>query len=125
MKVENKSKILTGKKGEKIAIEYLKKNGYHIKEINFRCPLGELDIVAREKKTIVFVEVKTRYSIKSGYPEQSVNFRKQRKLSQLAQWYMQKNKITEQSARFDVVAVTLDKQCVDIKLIKNAFDFID
>jgi len=120
-----KTKTDTGKKGEQIAAEYLKKNGYKIKELNFRCPLGELYIVASEKKVIVFVEVKTRYSHELGYPEQAVNIKKQKKLSQLALWYMQNQKLTDASARFDVVAVTLYPDKTEIKLIKNAFDFIE
>jgi len=123
--MKHKTKNDTGKKGEQIAAEYLKKNGYKIKELNFRCPLGELDIVANEKKVVVFVEVKTRYSHELGYPEEAVSLRKQKKLSHLALWYMQNKKITDASARFDVVAVTLYPNRKEIKLIKNAFDFIE
>ena len=122
--MKDESKITTGNKGEKIAAEYLRKNGYKINEVNVRSPLGEVDIIAREKDVIVFVEVKTRYSHELGYPEQAVGIKKQKKLSQLALWYMQKNKITDTAARFDVVAITLYPECNDIKLIKNAFDFI-
>ncbi|NTW06664.1 MAG: YraN family protein, partial [Syntrophaceae bacterium] len=60
------SKISTGKDGEQIAAAYLKKKGYRICETNFRCPLGEIDIIAREKDEIVFIEVKTRKSNKLG-----------------------------------------------------------
>ena len=118
------TKITTGKEGEKIAAVFLKKRGYRISDINFRCPLGEVDIVARENKEIVFIEVKTRKSNKLGYPEQAVGIRKQKKMSQLALWYLQKRKIADVAARFDVVAITLYPEGNDIKLIKNAFDFI-
>ena len=118
------TKITTGKEGEKIAAAFLKKNGYRISDINFRCPLGEVDIVAQENKEIVFIEVKTRKSNRLGYPEQAVGIRKQRKMSQLALWYLQKRKIADVAARFDVVAITLCPEGDDIKLIKNAFDFI-
>ncbi|OGP87263.1 MAG: YraN family protein [Deltaproteobacteria bacterium RBG_19FT_COMBO_43_11] len=118
------TKITTGKEGEKIAAAFLKKNGYRISDINFRCPLGEVDIVAQENKEIVFIEVKTRKSNRLGYPEQAVGIRKQRKMSQLALWYLQKRKIADVAARFDVVAITLYPEGNDIKLIKNAFDFI-
>jgi putative endonuclease len=117
------SKISTGKDGEQIAAAYLKKNGYCICETNFRCPLGEIDIIAREKKEIVFIEVKTRKSNKLGYPEQAVGAKKQIKLSQLALWYLQKNKLADANARFDVVAITLHPEGNEIRLIKNAFDF--
>ena len=123
-KIKDTQKITTGKEGEKIAAAYLKKNGYRIIEINFRCPIGEIDIVAKEKNDLVFVEVKTRKSIALGYPEQAVGIRKQKKMSQLALWYMQKRKIADTNARFDVVAITLMPENNEVRLIKNAFDFI-
>jgi putative endonuclease len=123
-KIKDTQKITTGKEGEKIAAAYLKKNGYRIMEINFRCPIGEIDIVAKEKDDLVFVEVKTRKSIELGYPEQAVGMRKQKKMSQLALWYMQKRKIADTNARFDVVAITLIPEKNEVKLIKNAFDFV-
>jgi putative endonuclease len=122
--MKDTAKIETGKEGEKIAVAYLRKNGYHIYESNFRCSLGEIDIIAREKSELVFIEVKTRKSGKLGYPEQAVGARKQKKMSQLALWYLQKNKLTDISARFDVVAITLLPEGNEIRLIKNAFDFI-
>ena len=123
-KIKDTQKITTGKEGEKIAAAYLKKNGYEIIEINFRCPIGEIDIVAKEKNDLVFVEVKTRKSIELGYPEQAVGMRKQKKMSQLALWYMQKRKIADTNARFDVVAITLLPEKNEVKLIQNAFDFV-
>ena len=123
-KTKDTQKITTGKEGEKIAAAYLKKNGYEIIEINFRCPIGEIDIVAKEENDLVFVEVKTRKSIELGYPEQAVGIRKQKKMSQLALWYMQKRKIADTNARFDVVAITLMPEKNEVKLIQNAFDFI-
>lgn len=120
--MKDNSKINTGKQGEAIAASFLKKNGYHIIEKNFRCPLGEIDIVAREKNELVFIEVKTRKSSELGYPEQAVGINKQKKMSQLALWYLQK-KNSDAQARFDVVAVTLSADGDEIKLIKNAFDF--
>ena len=122
-KIKDTQKITTGKEGEKIAAAYLEKNGYRIIEINFRCPIGEIDIVAKEKNDLVFVEVKTRKSIALGYPEQAVGIRKQKKMSQLALWYMQKRKI-DTNARFDVVAITLMPENNEVRLIQNAFDFI-
>ena len=122
--MKDTKKIITGKEGEKIAAAFLKKNGYRIIEINFRCPIGEIDIVAKEKNDLVFVEVKTRKSMELGYPEQAVGIRKQKKMSQLALWYLQKRKVADTNARFDVVAVTLIPENNEVKLIKNAFDFI-
>jgi putative endonuclease len=122
--MKDMSKISTGKDGEQIAVAYLRKKGYHIYETNFRCPLGEIDIIAREKDEIVFIEVKTRKSSQLGYPEEAVGAGKQKKLSQLALWYLQKKNLDAASARFDVIAITLQPGENEIKLIKNAFDFV-
>jgi putative endonuclease len=119
------NKIITGQQGEKIASDFLKKNGYKILETNFRCSLGEIDIIAREKEEIVFVEVKTRKSGEWGYPEQAVGIKKQKKLSQLALLYFQKKNLTNFKARFDVVAITLSTAENEIKIIQNAFDLVD
>jgi putative endonuclease len=118
------TKIATGKEGEKIAADYLKKNGYRIMEINYRCPIGEIDIVAKDKNEIVFVEVKARKSIALGYPEQAVGLKKQRKMSQLALWYLQEKKLNDVQARFDVLAILMLPSGNDVRLIKNAFDLI-
>ena len=123
-KIKDTQKIATGKEGEKIAAAYLEKNGYRIIEVNFRCTIGEIDIIAKEKNDLVFVEVKTRKSTALGYPEQAVGMRKQKKMSQLALWYMQKRKIADTNVRFDVVAITLISDNNEVRLIKNAFDFV-
>lgn len=124
-KTKNRQRIVTGKKGESIASSYLKKSGYRILETNYRCAMGEIDIIARDKDVLVFVEVKTRSSEELGYPEQAVHIRKQKKISQLALWYLEENKLTGAKARFDVVAVTMSGDGEEIKLIQNAFDFIN
>ena len=123
---ENKDtrKIVTGKEGERIAADFLKKNGYRIVEVNYRCPIGEIDIIARDKNEIVFVEVKARKSFALGYPEEAVGLKKQKKMSQLALWYLQEKNIIDVRARFDVVAIVLLPAEHDIRLIRNAFDFI-
>jgi len=124
-KAKNFTKIVTGKKGETIAAAFLKKNGYRILETNYRCAFGEIDIVARDKDELVFVEVKTRSSIELGYPEQAVGIHKQKKMSQVALWYLEEKKLTNTGSRFDVVAITKSDSQEEIKLIKNAFDFIN
>ena len=111
-------------KGRNLAASFLRKSGYSIREINFRCPIGEIDIVAKEKGELVFVEVKTRKSSQLGYPEQAVGIRKQRKMSQLALWYLQEKKLADVNARFDVVAILMLPSGNEIRLIKNAFDFL-
>lgn len=122
--IKDTRKITTGKEGERIAADFLKKNGYRIVENNFRCPIGEIDIVARDKDDLVFVEVKARKSSALGYPEQAVGRQKQRKMSQLALWYIQEKKLHGINARFDVVAVLMQSSGNDVKLIKHAFEFI-
>ncbi len=122
--IKDMRKISTGKEGEKIAADYLKKNGYRILEINYRCPIGEIDIIALDRSDLVFVEVKARKSSALGYPEQAVGVKKQRKMSQLALWYLQKKKLNDTRARFDVVAILLLPSGNDIRLIRNAFDFV-
>lgn len=124
-KTKDFTKIITGKKGENIAAAYLKKNGYRILETNYRCTLGEIDIIAREKEELVFVEVKTRSSVELGYPEQAVGINKQKKMSQVALWYLEEKNLTDTKARFDVVAITKSDSQEEIKLIKNAFDFVN
>lgn len=121
MKHPNKT---TGETGEFAAVSFLKKNGYKILETNYRCAIGEIDVIAREKDDLVFVEVKTRKSGEMGYPEEAVGIKKQKKMSQLALWYLQNEAINNVNARFDVVAVTVSEIKNEIRLIKNAFDFI-
>ena len=124
MEKKDTRKKATGQEGEDIAAVFLKKNGYRISERNYRCPIGEIDIVARDKNDLVFVEVKTRRSADLGYPEQAVGIKKQKKISQLALWYFQEKKLNGVRARFDVVAIMIQPSGNDIRLIKNAFDFV-
>lgn len=122
--LKDRRKIVTGKTGEGIASGFLTQNGYQILDVNYRCPIGEIDIVAREKGELVFVEVKTRKSSALGYPEQAVGTAKQKKMSQLALWYLRDKKVGDAPVRFDVVAILMLPSGNDIRLIRNAFDFI-
>ncbi len=122
--IKDVRKIVTGKAGEKIAADFLKKKGYRLVEANYRCPIGEIDIVARDKKDLVFVEVKARKTSALGYPEQAVGLKKQRKISQVALWYLQEKKLGDVPVRFDIVAILMLPDGCDIRLITNAFDFI-
>jgi putative endonuclease len=121
---KDRRKIVTGKTGEGIASGFLTQNGYQILDVNYRCPIGEIDIVARERDELVFVEVKTRKSSAMGYPEQAVGTAKQKKMSQLALWYLRDKKVGDAPVRFDVVAILMLPSGNDIRLIRNAFDFI-
>ena len=77
-----------GKAGEDLAVRYLKKKGYKVLEQNYTCPVGEIDIIARDKKTIVFVEVKTRRSMSYGSARLAITPHKQRKISMTALYYL-------------------------------------
>jgi len=111
--------------GEKVAIEYLKKQGYRIIETNFKCKQGEIDIIAADNDTIVFVEVKTRSSDVYGQPSEAVNYYKQRKIVQVALVYLAQRKLFDWMSRFDIVEVITDHtdKIININLIKNAFEY--
>ncbi len=111
-----------GRTGEDLAFKLLKKKGYRILERNYKSPLGEIDIIAREGKTLVFVEVKTRSTADFGTAKWAVDPRKQRKVSMVALDYLKRNSLLEQPARFDVVAIDLDQEREKIELFQNAFD---
>ncbi|MBW2637887.1 MAG: YraN family protein [Deltaproteobacteria bacterium] len=112
----------TGKRGEEIAATYLKKEGYRIRERNYRCPVGEIDIIALDGNEVVFVEVKSRRSDDFGEPEAAVDARKQAKLSRIALSYINEHNLNDRNARFDVVAVSFSKGAHHLRLIRNAFD---
>jgi putative endonuclease len=111
-----------GKKGEEIALRFLKKRGYRVVEKNYVCKMGEMDIIAREKDTWVFIEVKTRTSTLFGPPQLAVNSSKQRQLSKVALNYLKEKKLEDTKARFDVVAILLEEKREEIELIRDAFD---
>jgi putative endonuclease len=115
-------RIQTGKKGEDIAVAYLKSKGYQILERNYRCPFGEVDIVAKDRNTIVFVEVKSRRSDRFGDPQLAVGQDKQKKLSKISLNYLQQMRIPSENARFDVVAVKMYPEGTKVELIRNAFE---
>ncbi|HEY1599196.1 MAG TPA: YraN family protein [Pirellulales bacterium] len=95
-----------GQRGEDAAARFLRRRGYKIVARGDRAVLGELDLVAVDGRTIVFVEVKTRESHDKGHPADAVDREKQRRLSRLAVAYLRRHDLLEQQARFDVVAVT-------------------
>jgi putative endonuclease len=111
-----------GRHGEDRAAAYLKRQGYAILARNWRCPLGELDIVAREGETLVFVEVRARRSDRLGTPEESITPAKQARLVELAQTYLQETGQSDQDWRIDVVAIEVGRQgeVKRLNLIRNA-----
>ncbi|MDH4319672.1 MAG: YraN family protein, partial [Desulfobulbaceae bacterium] len=99
-----------GSKGEDAAAFHLQQKGYEILCRNYRQRFGEIDIVARDGDVLVFVEVKTRRSLRYGTPFEAIDQRKQRQLSKVALHYISRYKLYHQPARFDVIAVGWSKE---------------
>ena len=114
----------TGILGERLARDFLKKQGYHILETNYRCSEGEIDIVAQHGEFLVFVEVRTKRSLQQGSPEESVTPAKMERLKTIAAHYRQTHDSLPPSWRIDVVAIEVDRnnKPLRIKLIENAVE---
>ena len=112
-----------GTKGEHLAVKFLKKKGYKILQRNYRCRIGEIDIVCYDHGTIVFVEVKTRRSDKYGQPEISITEAKKRQIIKIATHYVAEKKIEGIVLRFDVVSIfySPNEKHPTITLFNNAF----
>jgi len=111
-----------GQKGEDRAVSYLKGLKYQILERNYRCKLGEVDIIARDNDTLVFIEVRTRSSLAFGLPQESINRKKRHQLSKVALEFMIRRKLKNTSARFDIVAISLEPGRERVDLIRDAFE---
>jgi putative endonuclease len=114
----------TGRLGEKLACAHLSKHGYKIIETNFRCAHGEIDIVARQRHTLVFVEVKCRRNRGFGLPVEAVTAGKQKKMVAAAFYYLQSHPQENENWRIDVVSIELDEKNKpsEISVIENAVD---
>ena len=106
-----------GVTGEREAKEFLIKKGYKIVKMNFTCKIGEIDIIAMDKDTLVFVEVKARNTAMFGLPREAVTAKKQYKIRRIAELYLQRYSTLDQKIRFDVIEILGDK----ITHIENAF----
>src|SRR5688572_2989355 len=115
-----------GQRGEDAAARYLRKLGYVIVARGHKGSIGELDLVAVDGRTVVFVEVKTRTSHDAGHPADAVDEAKQRRLTRLALAYLKRHDLLECSARFDVVAVTWPANSgrPTIEHFQNAFEAV-
>jgi len=100
---------LVGKLGETKAGEYLVRNGYQIIEKNFRTRYGEIDIIAKDGNDLVFVEVRSRSTKSFGAPEESITAKKQLKIKNLAQYYLQVHNLNRVNCRFDVVVINFNR----------------
>lgn len=111
-----------GARGEDAAAAYLERTGMTVAERNWRCALGELDIVALDGTTLVLVEVKTRRSVRTGTPEEAVSPAKQRRIAKLAKAYIAENHLAPQSVRFDVVSIrVLAEDRALLRHVRDAF----
>lgn len=113
------NKKCIGTIGEKLAVKYLKENGYTINEMNFYCKYGEIDIIAKYENTIVFAEVKTRTNLLYGYPIDAINSKKMLHIRNSAKNYLYKNKIYKLEIRFDAIEVYLKDHKYIINHIKD------
>ena len=117
-----------GRMGENLALAHLQNMGYKILIQNYRIRLGELDIIADDAGTLVFVEVKARIGQRGEWPFESITQRKQRQLSKVALEFISQHQLQDKPARFDVVGVLFDAtqplllQTAKCQVIKNAFD---
>jgi putative endonuclease len=110
-----------GTDSEAMAVNYLKENGYQIIERNYRTKIGEIDIIAKDGDTIVFVEVKARKS-RAYNPKEAVTNSKKRKISMVALYYLKSTRQINARARFDVVAIDSAKNSGAVEIVKNAFE---
>ena len=108
--------------GEELASRFLNLNGYKVLLKNYECALGEIDLIAKEKGTLVFMEVKTRSSLDMGLPAESVTLNKRRQITKCAQYYLKRYGIHDVACRFDVVSIILMSGADPaIEIIKDAF----
>lgn len=111
-----------GNLGERMALKKIKDLGYKCIEKNYRCSLGEIDLIARDRDCLVFIEIKTRKGRSIGYAKEAVTPKKIRQISKVALAYMKANDCCDTKARFDVVAVNIKGGREEIEVVKDAFE---
>jgi putative endonuclease len=117
----SRARVSLGIAGENLACEELQRRGYAILARRYRRPGGEIDIIALEADTLVFIEVKTRTGVEYGSGAEAVTAAKQRRLARLASEFMVRSGFTNRSCRFDVVAIALDGERTAVEVYTNAF----
>jgi putative endonuclease len=115
-------RLTLGRRGEEAAAQYLKSKGMKILECNLRTPVGEIDLVARHRHILAFIEVKTRRGTAFGSPGEAVGPRKQRQIVQTAKWYLNDTPHKGLQPRFDVIAITVHGDDFQIEHIPGAFE---
>ena len=111
-----------GKEGERLAARFLEKKGFRILERNYRNRLGEIDIVAEDRGVMVFVEVRTLKQTAGHSPEETIQWKKQQRLSRTALAYIQYKGLEDRPARFDVVAVEFAANRATLRHTPDAFE---
>ena len=121
----DRSRLNIAEIGESLAAKHLKARGCEILARNYRALRGEIDLIVRDDEFTVFVEVKTRRSLKFGLPQAAVTLQKQRQISKVALAYLQAHNLLDAPCRFDVVAIHLSPQLelLHLEQIESAFDF--
>ena len=117
MKIHIKKEL--GNTGEEISVKYLEKQGYIILERNFYCKQGEIDIIAKDKNEIVFIEVKSRSNTEYGLPSEGVTKQKIKHLYRTAKYFLYKNKMLNEIARFDAIEILIKNGKFNINHIKQ------
>ena len=119
-----KYKIELGRRGEAIALEYLKKLGYKLITKNYNCPrYGEIDLIMQDENYLVFIEVRTKSNTLYGTPLETINYEKRRQIEKMARQYLSREKVNPDTfCRFDLIGIVLEKnQDPEIEYIKDAF----
>ena len=118
--------LLLGDRGERLAVRFLKKQGFRIVAKQYRSQFGEADIIALDGRQVVFVEVKTRRSADTGQPYEAVDRKKQQKLTKIALAWLKKHRRLDQSARFDVISIVwpTDSRKPELQHFRNAFEAV-
>jgi putative endonuclease len=118
---ELRAQISLGRRGERAAEKYLRRSGYRIVARNFRAAGAEIDLVAMDGETLVFVEVKTRRSRDAGAPEEAVDERKQAQIRRAAEMFATRYRAEDVTMRFDIVAVDASSKRLKVEHLRNAF----
>ncbi|MXY27992.1 YraN family protein [Candidatus Poribacteria bacterium] len=121
----DQSRLNVAKIGEALAVAHFKARGCKILAQNYRVGRGEIDLIVKDGQFIVFVEVKTRRSLKFGLPQEAVTRQKQKQISKIALGYLQAKNLWDAPCRFDVIGIHLSYQSelLNLEHIKSAFEF--
>jgi putative endonuclease len=118
-----KDKLDLGQQGERIAEEFLRERHYTVITRNYRCVLGEIDLIVQDRDTLVFVEVRSQTGSDFGDPLESVTRRKQRQIAKAALHYVTHQRVENRPLRFDVIGIRWDEEGPRVLHVKDAFDF--